>query len=183
MLAAEATWAALKPAAAAADQDQVSNSVFLYDYEDSLRKSSIWKELHQVRNMRPSFHSSLGVYGGLLYSGLEAFVLRGRAPWTLRHGQPDHAATRPAAAFPRIEYPRPDGKITFDLLTSVSRTGTNHTEDQPVHLQVRDWDAHAESTWPTFRGLENRFCPAGVYEYLEDESKPHGVRFHINAQK
>ncbi|KAL2266116.1 hypothetical protein VTJ83DRAFT_5468 [Remersonia thermophila] len=190
MLAAEATWNALKDrprsddeaadaAAAAADP---SNTVFLFEYEDALRKSSIWKELHEVRNMRPSFHTPLGVYGGIIYSGLEAFVLRGRAPWTLKHGVPDHAATKRADQCRKIEYPKPDGKLTFDLLTSVSRTGTNHEEDQPVHLQVKDWDRHAAETYPPFKGLESRFCPAGVYEYVEDESKPEGVRFQINAQ-
>jgi electron-transferring-flavoprotein dehydrogenase len=176
MLAAEAAWKALS------ERDD-SGAVFLYDYEDSLRKSEIWKELKEVRNMRPSFHSPLGAIGGVLYSGLEAYVFKGRVPWTLKHKQPDHASTKPADKCPKIEYPKPDGKITFDILTSVSRTGTNHEEDQPVHLQVKDWDAHTAETWPLYKGLENRFCPAGVYEYVEDESKPLGVRFQINAQK
>lgn len=175
MLAAEATFSAL--------QDVTEGGVFLYQYEDSLRKSSIWKELTEVRNMRPSFHTPLGIYGGVAYSGLEAFVLRGKAPWTLKHKEPDYAATKPADKFPKIEYEKPDGKITFDILTSVSRTGTNHEEDQPVHLQVDDWDEHAKKTWPAYQGLESRFCPAGVYEYVEDESKELGVRFQINAQK
>lgn len=179
MLAAEAAWTALSQSS-----DQSSDgTVFLYDYEDSLRRSSIWKELSEVRNMRPSFHTLLGVYGGLAYSGLEAYILKGRVPWTLKHSLPDHAATKPADQFPKIEYPKPDGKISFDILTSVSRTGTNHDEDQPVHLQVKDWDAHTDKAYPRFKGLENRFCPAGVYEYVEDASKPHGVRFQINAQK
>lgn len=176
MLAAEAAWNALK-------ESDDAGSVFLYEYEDALRKSSIWKELKEVRNMRPSFHSPLGVYGGMLYSGLEAFVLKGRVPWTLRHKTADHAATKKADECEKIEYPKPDGKLTFDILTSVSRTGTNHEEDQPVHLQVKDWDKHTAETWPPFKGLENRFCPAGVYEYVEDASKPEGVRFQINAQK
>ncbi|KAI2793178.1 Electron transfer flavoprotein-ubiquinone oxidoreductase [Penicillium oxalicum] len=89
--------------------------------------------------------------------------------------------SRPRSAN-KIEYPKPDGKITFDILTSVSRTGTNHEEDQPVHLQVKDWDAHKDLAWPVYKGVENRFCPAGVYEYVEDSSKQHGVRFQINAQ-
>ncbi|KAI1025956.1 hypothetical protein LB503_006966 [Fusarium chuoi] len=130
-----------------------------------------------VRNMRPSFHTPLGLYGGIVYSGLEAYVFKGRVPWTLKHKTPDHAATLPADKVPKIEYEKADGKLTFDILTR-----TNHEEDQPVHLQVKDWDAHTESTYPPFKGLENRFCPAGVYEYVEDESKPHGVRFQINAQ-
>ncbi|KAK4044245.1 hypothetical protein C8A01DRAFT_12356 [Parachaetomium inaequale] len=175
MLAAEAAWNALR-------ESDDAGSVFLYEYEDTLRKSPIWQELKEVRNMRPSFHSPLGVYGGMLYSGLEAFVLKGRVPWTLRHKVADHAATKRADDCKKLEYPKPDGKLTFDILTSVSRTGTNHEEDQPVHLQVKDWDKHTAETWPAFKGLENRFCPAGVYEYVEDASKPEGVRFQINAQ-
>lgn len=175
MLAAEAAWTATN--------DNTEGTVFLYGYEDALRKSSIWKELKEVRNMRPSFHNPLGLYGGIMYSGLEAYILKGKTPWTLKHKTPDYAATKPADQFPKIEYEKPDGKISFDILTSVSRTGTNHEEDQPVHLQVEDWDAHTDKAYPPFKGLENRFCPAGVYEYVEDESKPHGVRFQINAQK
>ena len=175
MLAAEAAYPAL------ADTD--ASSIFLYGYEDALRESWIWKELKQVRNMRPSFHTPLGIYGGIMYSGLEAFVLRGLEPWTFSHKGTDAAATKTADQCPKIEYPKPDGEISFDILTSVSRTGTNHEEDQPVHLQVKDWDEHAQMEWPKYKGVENRFCPAGVYEYVEDDSKDLGVRFQINAQK
>ncbi|KAK3682501.1 hypothetical protein B0T22DRAFT_385988 [Podospora appendiculata] len=174
MLAAEAAWTALK--------DGDAGSVFLYDYEDTLRSSSIWKELKEVRNMRPSFHTPLGVLGGMAYSGLEAFVLKGRVPWTFSHKASDAGSTKPADQCNKIEYPKPDGKISFDILTSVSRTGTNHEEDQPVHLQVADWDKHTSETWPKFQGIENRFCPAGVYEYVDDATKKEGVRFQINAQ-
>ena len=118
-----------------------------------------------------------------MYSGLEAYILRGRTPWTLKHHSTDAAATKLASECEKIEYPKPDGKISFDILTSVSRTGTNHEEDQPVHLQVDDWDKHTEIAWPKYKGVENRFCPAGVYEYVEDSAKPLGVRFQINAQK
>lgn len=176
MLAAEATWDALQG-------NTDGGTVFLFDYEDKMRKSSVWSELKQVRNMRPSFHTALGLYGGVLYSGLEAYVFRGKTPWTLKHGKPDHAATKTADQCEKIEYPKPDGKISFDILTSVSRSGTNHEEDQPCHLQVKDWDAHAQKEWPKYKGVENRFCPAGVYEYVEDDSKELGVRFQINAQK
>lgn len=175
MLAAEAAYPALV--------DTDASSIFLYGYEDALRESWIWKELKQVRNMRPSFHTPLGIYGGILYSGLEAFVLRGLEPWTFSHKGTDAAATKTADQCPKIEYPKPDGEISFDILTSVSRTGTNHEEDQPVHLQVKDWDEHAQVEWPKYKGVENRFCPAGVYEYVEDDNKDLGVRFQINAQK
>lgn len=176
MMAAEATWDALQG-------NTDGGTVFLFDYEDKMRKSSVWEELKQVRNMRPSFHTKLGLYGGVLYSGLEAYVFRGKMPWTLKHGAPDHAATKTADQYEKIEYPKPDGKISFDILTSVSRSGTNHEEDQPCHLQVKDWDGHAQKQYPQYKGVENRFCPAGVYEYVEDDSKDLGVRFQINAQK
>ncbi|PPJ60607.1 hypothetical protein CBER1_03659 [Cercospora berteroae] len=176
MLAAEAAYSALS------SSNDAEGAVFLFDYEDKLRKSSIWKELKQVRNMRPSFHTPLGLYGGILYSGLEAYLFRGYTPWTLKHGKQDHAATKPASECQKIEYPKPDNEISFDILTSVSRTGTNHEEDQPCHLQVADWDKHAEMEYPKYQGVENRFCPAGVYEYVEDESKDLGVRFQINSQ-
>lgn len=175
MIAAEATYKAL--------QDNASGeTVMLYNYEDKLRESSIWKELKEVRNMRPSFHSPLKLFGGIIYSGLEAYVLKGRVPWTFKHPKPDYQATKTVDQVKKIEYPRPDGILSFDILTNVSRTGTNHEEDQPVHLRVADWDKHTEKEWPRFKGLENRFCPAGVYEYVEDSSKPLGVRFQINAQ-
>lgn len=174
MLAAEATFEALS--------GESESDVFLFRYEEKLRESTIWKELKQVRNFRPSFHSPLGLYGGIMYSGLEAYLFRGYSPWTLKHKGPDYAATKPADQCTKIEYPKPDGKISFDILTSVSRTGTNHEEDQPVHLQVKDWDKHASLEWPKYKGIENRFCPAGVYEYVEDESKDIGMRFQINSQ-
>ncbi|KAL1301706.1 hypothetical protein AAFC00_005915 [Neodothiora populina] len=176
MLAAEAAYTALD---GAKDDD---SSVFLYDYEDKLRESSIWTELKEVRNMRPSFHNPLGLWGGIMYSGLEAYVFKGKVPWTIKHSGTDHGATKLASECKKIEYPKPDGKISFDILTSVSRTGTNHEEDQPCHLVVEDWDKHAAMEWPKYKGVENRFCPAGVYEYVEDETKDIGVRFQINSQ-
>lgn len=179
MLAAQAAYTALT----ASPTDVDNGTVFLFDYEDALRKSTIWSELKEVRNMRPSFHSPLGLYGGIMYSGLEAYLFRGKTPWTLKHKEPDYATTKLASECPKIEYPKPDNEISFDILTSVSRTGTNHEEDQPVHLQVEDWEAHKNDQYPKYKGIENRFCPAGVYEYVEDKSKEHGVKFQINAQK
>jgi len=118
-----------------------------------------------------------------MYSGLEAFILKGKTPWTLKHKGMDHEATKDADKCQKIVYEKPDGVISFDILTSVSRTGTNHEEDQPSHLKVKDLDKHAQEEYPRYKGVENRFCPAGVYEYVEDESKDLGVRFQINAQK
>lgn len=176
MLAAESAYEALS------ENKDPSWSIFLFGYEDKLRSSYIWSELKEVRNMRPSFHSPLGIYGGIMYSGLEAYIFRGKMPWTLNHKGTDAEATGPADKYRKIEYPKPDGELTFDILTSVSRTGTNHEEDQPVHLQVQDRGEHAAKDWPAYQGVENRFCPAAVYEYPEDASSDLGVRFQINAQ-
>ncbi len=102
---------------------------------DAIEASWIWDELYRVRNIRPSFR--LGLLGGLAYSALDTFLLRGRAPWTFHH-HPDHTQLLPASQMPPIEYPRPDGKITFDRLSSVFISNTNHEEDQPSHLLLRD---------------------------------------------
>lgn len=176
MLAAEAAYGAIQ-------HNKEASSIFLYEYEDKLRESWIWPELKQVRNMRPSFHTPLGIYGGIMYSGLEAFLFRGKLPYTLSHHGEDYAMTKPAKSEKKIEYPKADGKITFDILESVSRTGTYHEEDEPSHLvPSKGVDHHADLDYPEYKGIENRFCPAGVYEYPEDESKDLGVRFQINSQ-
>ncbi|KAJ2827207.1 hypothetical protein IWW50_002003, partial [Coemansia erecta] len=112
--------------------------VVLSDYEEAFKTSSIYKELHQVRNVRPSFHSALGMWGGMMWSGLDTMLLKGRVPFTFQHQHPDHAMLQPAAMHKPIDYPKPDNEITFDILTSVSRTGTGHAEDQPVHLRLKD---------------------------------------------
>lgn len=168
MLAAEAAEAAL-----------AAGGTSLESYDAAVRASWVWDELRQVRNVRPAFEGPLGLYGGLLYAGAELFV-RGRVPWTLAHGPPDHATLRPAAECRPIAYPRPDGRLTFDLLESVARTGTNHEEDQPSHLQLRDPAVQVQQNLPRYAGPEARFCPAGVYEYVETAEG--AVRFQINAQ-
>ncbi|KAK9456970.1 hypothetical protein V1511DRAFT_524406 [Dipodascopsis uninucleata] len=159
-----------------------SKPIELINYEESYKKSWVYKELYEVRNIRPSFHNPVGLYGGILYSGLDTLLLKGRIPWTFHHKTTDAAATETADKYPPIDYPKPDGKLSFDILTSVNRTGTMHDEDEPVHLKVDDWDKHTSKAYPKYKGIENRFCPAGVYEYIPDSSKPEGVRFQINAQ-
>ena len=150
----------------------------LKEYEENIKSSSIWKELKQVRNIRPSFHK--GLYAGVLYSGLDTMFLKGRVPWTFKHKTPDHATLRPALECKKIEYPKPDGKISFDLLENVSRTGTNHGEDQMVHLTLKDTKVPVDRNLKVYDGPENRFCPAGVYEYVSDgEDK---MRLQINSQ-
>lgn len=178
MLAAEAAFEEVSKSSESGETSPLS----IDSYEQKIRDSWVWKELHEIRNIRPSFNSPLKFYGGLLYSGLDTLILKGKTPWTFHHKHTDAEATKPAEEFEKIEYPKPDGQLSFDILTSVSRTGTYHDEDEPVHLKVDNWDMHTNQVYPTFKGIENRFCPAGVYEYVEDESKPYGVRFQINSQ-
>jgi len=144
----------------------------------ALRRSWVWDELHRVRNIRPSFR--LGLWGGLIYSALDTYVLRGRAPWTLHH-HPDHTQLTRADAAPRIEYPRPDGKITFDRLSSVFISNTNHEEDQPAHLKLRDPAKAIGVNYRLYDSPEQRYCPAGVYEIVEDAGTGE-KRLQINAQ-
>lgn len=170
MLAAESVDGAL-------NSDQAPDQ--LDSYQRAYESSWVYDELHMVRNCKPSFHNPFGLYGGLVWSGLE-LALRGKTPWTLKHGPPDHACTKPAKECKEIVYPKSDGILTFDLLENVSRTGTNHEEDQPVHLRLTDHSIQVSRNLPLFNGVESRFCPAGVYEYVQDDSGT--TKFQINAQ-
>ena len=147
------------------------------DYRTRLEKTWLWDELHRVRNLRPSFR--WGLWGGMLYSGLDTYVLRGRAPWTLHH-HPDHAALGRAAECPRIEYPKPDGVVSFDRNSSVFLSNTNHEEDQPVHLTLKDDSTPITVNLAEYDAPEQRYCPAGVYEIVREEEG--GPRLQINAQ-
>ena len=130
-----------------------------------------------MRNLRPSFR--WGLWGGMLYSGLDTWVFRGRAPWTLHH-HPDHAALGRAAECPRIEYPKPDGVVSFDRNSSVFLSNTNHEEDQPVHLTLKDDSTPITVNLAEYDAPEQRYCPAGVYEIVHEEEG--GPRLQINAQ-
>lgn len=160
--------------------------IVLQEYETSIEKSWVYEELKEVRNVRPSFNTKLGLWGGIAWSGLDTLLLKGRTPFTFHNKVTDALHTKPADQFKKIEYPiKPDNKLTFDLLTSVSRTGTMHDDDEPCHLRVpnQDLKEHAKKSYPKFKGVEQRFCPAGVYEYIPDETdKELGVRFQINSQ-
>nr|BAN20927.1 electron transfer flavoprotein-ubiquinone oxidoreductase [Riptortus pedestris] len=149
-------------------------------YEDKIKNSWIWSDLKSVRNCRPSFHNPLGLFGGVAYSGFTC-IIGGREPWTLSHGEPDYKRLKPASECKPIEYPKPDGVISFDLLSSVALTGTNHEGDQPPHLTLMDDTVPVKNNLATFDGPEGRFCPAGVYEFvpLDDGS---GMKLQINAQ-
>ncbi|KAJ2082618.1 hypothetical protein H4R24_001448 [Coemansia sp. RSA 988] len=159
-----------------------SQPVVLSSYEEAFKNSSIFKELYEVRNVRPSFHSTLGIWGGIMWSGLDTMFLKGRVPFTFQHKNPDHAMLQPACLHKPIDYPKPDNEITFDILTSVSRTGTNHAENQPVHLRLTDSTVEVKENLPVYAGPEQRFCPAAVYEYVDDEANPRKKRFQINSQ-
>ena len=164
--------------------EELFTPIDLSQYEENFKDSWAYKELYAVRNVRPSFNSPLGMVGGLVHSGLLTMITQGKEPWTLSHHGTDSGATQDANKFQPIEYPKPDNELTFDILTSVSRTGTYHDEDEPCHLKIPDQDSrkHAELNWTKYRGVEQRFCPAGVYEYIEDELEPLGVKFQINSQ-
>ena len=147
-------------------------------YPDALKKSWLWQELRTVRNIRPSFHR--GLWAGIAYSAIDTYVLRGRAPWTFKH-KPDHAQLKPASACPRIEYPKPDGVISFDRLSSVFLSSTNHEEDQPIHLRLTNPEVAVATNLALYDGPEARYCPAGVYEFVDDSANG-GKRLQINAQ-
>ena len=167
MLAAEAACEALK-AGRAGDR--------LDAYPAAFRSSWLYDELHRARNFKPWM--SKGLYTGTLMVGIDQLLFRGKAPWTLRHKGADHEQTRPAREFSPITYPKPDGVLTFDRLSSVFISNTNHNEDQPVHLTLKDASVPLLN-WEQYAGPEQRYCPAGVYEFVEVETRP---RLQINAQ-
>jgi electron-transferring-flavoprotein dehydrogenase len=168
MLAAEAAFEAL-----AAD----GAPPVLDSYPTKLEASWVMPELKAVRNIRPGFR--WGLFGGLANAALTTFVLRGREPWTLRH-HADHTTLRRASEAPKITYPKPDGKITFDRLSSVFVSNTNHEENQPSHLTLKEPSVPISINLALYDAPEQRYCPAGVYEIVRDaEGAP---RLQINAQ-
>ena len=151
-------------------------------YEDAYEDSSVYRELKQVRNVKPLW-SKLGTALGIPMGGFDMWVtsLLGGFSFfgTLKHGKTDAASLKPAKNFKPIEYPKPDGVLSFDKLTNVSFTNTFHEEDQPVHLKVADMALQKSSEHDVFAGPSARYCPAGVYEWIKEDG---GVRFQINAQ-
>jgi electron-transferring-flavoprotein dehydrogenase len=147
------------------------------DYRARLDKSWLMDELFRVRNIRPSFR--WGLFGGIAYSAIDTYVFQGKAPWTLRN-HADHKALKPAAQCRPIDYPKPDGTLTFDRLSSVFISNTNHEEDQPSHLTLRDPKVPVAVNLAQYAGPEQRYCPAGVYEFVKDADG--ADRLQINAQ-
>lgn len=149
----------------------------LESYPIKLKASWVYDELHQVRNIRPSFHK--GLFAGLAYSALDTYLLRGKAPWTFSHKKPDWQWTKKAKDCQPINYPKPDGKISFDRLSSVFLSNTNHEEDQPPHLKLKNPEKEITLSLEDYAGPAARYCPAGVYEYIEQAGE---TKFQINAQ-
>jgi electron-transferring-flavoprotein dehydrogenase len=166
--AAEAVFEHLK--SGAADKEVKS-------YPERLKQTWLWDELYQVRNIRPSFR--WGLWGGIFYSAIDTYLLRGRAPWTMHH-HPDHLALKKSTECRRVDYPKPDGKVSFDKLSSVFISNTNHEENQPSHLTLKDSSVPIAVNLTLYDGPEQRYCPAGVYEFVRDEAGH--SRLQINAQ-
>jgi electron-transferring-flavoprotein dehydrogenase len=172
MLAAECAFGAIRAGRAG---DELSNYII------AVENSWIYDDLRKVRNVKPLW-SKLGLAGGLALGGLDMWMneLFGISLFgTLRHRRNDAESTRPAAEFKPIDYPKPDGVISFDRLTNLAFSGTNHEEDQPVHLQLKDSSIPIRYTLPVYAEPAQRYCPAGVYEVVDEAS---GLRFQINAQ-
>ncbi len=145
-------------------------------YDTSLRDSWVGKELYGVRNVRPGFR--YGLWAGLIYAAFDTYLFRGRAPWTLKH-HADHACLKLAKDCKKIVYPAPDGVVTFDRMSSVYLSNTNHEEDQPSHLTLKDASVPVAYNLPNYDAPEQRYCPAGVYEIVEEAG---AKRLQINAQ-
>ena len=177
------THLAMKSGIIAAEQifknlNSSSLPVEIESYEIELKKSWVWDELYKVRNIRPSFQ--WGFWPGLIYSAVDTFIFRGKAPWTFKHHE-DHKALKEAENSKIIEYPKPDGIITFDKLSSVFISNTNHNENQPCHLQIKDDKIPIEHNLKKYDAPEQRYCPAGVYEIVRvGETKE--PKLQINAQ-
>lgn len=167
MLAAESIAASLS----------ANDDSYIKSYPIAFKKSWVYKELYKSRNIRPSFKK--GLFFGLIYSAIDTYLFRGCAPWTFKN-HADHKELKKASECKKIEYPRPDGKITFDKLTSVQLSATNHEEDQPAHLKIKDAKIPVEINLKEYAAPEERYCPAGVYEYIDDGAG--AKKLHINAQ-
>jgi electron-transferring-flavoprotein dehydrogenase len=169
MLAADAAFAALGEGR---QHDELAG------YPAAFEQSWLHEELHVARNFKPWM--SKGLVLGTIMTGIDQILFKGKAPWTLRHKHADHETLRPATDFTPIVYPKPDGKLTFDRLSSVFISNTNHAEDQPVHLTLKNPNVPVEINLAKYAGPEQRYCPAGVYEFMKtDDGKD---RLQINAQ-
>ena len=159
--------------------EHINEKTNLSNYESKFKKSWIYKELYAARNVKPSF--SWGLILGIIFTGVDQIIFRGKLPFTLKHKHADHQTLIPANKAQKIEYPKPDGKITFDKTSSVYLTGTNHRENQPVHLQLKDTNLPIKYTLEKFDEPAQRYCPVGVYEVQKDKDNLN-PKFVINSQ-
>ena len=155
-----------------------TNNAPLSEYENKFQKSWVYKELYTARNVKPSFQWSL--IPAIIFTGIDQIIFRGYLPFTLKHSHADHESLIPANQAKKIDYPKYDGKLTFDKTSSVYLTGTNHEADQPVHLQLKDPDLPINYTLNEYDEPAQRYCPAGVYEV--DRTDQNHPKFVINAQ-
>lgn len=188
MLAADAVFEGLQRANEQQGKEESSykhvnnnQTIDLSSYEAKLRNSWVHDELWAVRNIRPAFSRFGGLPGGMLHAALDTYIFWGKAPWTLRTRAHDREAMVPAASRRAPEYPKPDGRLTFDIPTSLHRSGTNHDHDQPCHLKLRNPKLPSVVNVPIYGGPEARYCPAGVYEYVPVDSGA-SRQLQINAQ-
>ncbi len=158
--------------------EYIINNVSLSDYEIKFKQSWIYNELYKARNVKPSFQWSL--IPAIIFTGIDQILFRGYLPFTLKHQHPDHESLIPAHKAKKIEYPKYDGKLTFDKTSSVYLTGTNHEADQPVHLKLKDPELPIKYTLNEYDEPSQRYCPAGVYEV--DKTEQNNPKFIINAQ-
>lgn len=168
MMAAEAVFQAI--------QDGRANDT-VNGYTELFRESWVYRELYKARNFRPAFRH--GLFWGIAHGALDLMLFRGKAPWTFGH-HADHLSLKKAVDCRKINYPKPDGKVSFDRLSSVFLSNTNHEEDQPVHLVLKDGDVPIEVNLSEYDSPEQRYCPAGVYEIVGGEAGE--PRLQINAQ-
>ncbi|MDK4680535.1 electron transfer flavoprotein-ubiquinone oxidoreductase [Kingella negevensis] len=172
MLAAEAIF----PVLAEYDGELPEKNVSADNYQKLFENSWLYDELHQARNIRPSF--KWGLIPAMIYTALEQYVLKGRGTWTLKHHGTDSGSLKKAADCQPIDYPKPDGKITFDRLSSVFLANVSHEEDQPSHLQLKNAQTMIDVNFKEYASPETCYCPAGVYEIVEENGAP---RLQINA--
>ena len=168
---------AIVAAEAAFDHLKSGNDGELAAYPENLEKSWLWDELYRARNIRPGFQN--GFWNGIINAAFETYLFRGKAPWTKSH-HTDHESLKPAKNFKPIEYPKPDGVLSFDRNSSVYLSNTNHEENQPVHLQLQNTATPIDFNLALYDAPEQRYCPAGVYEIVDDEDK--NPQLMINAQ-
>ncbi|QRN41108.1 MAG: FAD-binding protein [Neisseriaceae bacterium] len=172
MLAAEAVWDVLEPS-----RESYTTSQEAISYQKLFEQSWLYDELKAVRNYRPAFKWTL--WPAMVYSGLEDYVLKGRGPWTIKHYKADNERLLPKDKAKKIDYAKPDGKVSFDRLSSIFLSGTNHEENQPCHLKLTNPNVAISVNHELYDSPETRYCPAGVYEIIEKQGKPY---LQINAQ-